>query len=385
MSSYPYGTPAPTVTGVYTNTGDYSADAMVAGIIDNYSPVNKNTLRRTIGKELSKLANFVNSTLLGRSDTPVADGYISNLHGTEATLAKEGTVDNGITTVLRLQSKDSNVSPVNGFGSAVEFIAGSLTTGRVEGLWDSQSSAHGAVKLRGSHAGTLYELFTAVASEYNNVTIKYGGDKLFKWGADSSNMEIGSGLLVDRYTGAISIKPPADYSDSPNVEMVWNVNGSGAAIELAGSLLLWDGRGQTGTMITLDAETDSISARSISTNIGDIDNLNSDIVTVADTLTITNADSYTISGATLEITPDKSRMELTTNYSGESDVLFVSPGAPPVGSLLFISRLTSSAYDNTVYVRNYWNGNIYGTIASGEYNSTLMLLKTSEEDWSRVL
>lgn len=82
MSSYPQGTPSTNISGTYTNTGDFSSDAMVAGIIDNYSPVNKNTLRRTIGKELSQIANFVNTTYLGRSTLPVKDIYCENIHNT---------------------------------------------------------------------------------------------------------------------------------------------------------------------------------------------------------------------------------------------------------------------------------------------------------------
>lgn len=61
------------------NSGDYTPDNTVLRIIDNVTPVNKNSIRNSIGQEISLIQNYVNSTYLGRSDTPVQSGYIQSL------------------------------------------------------------------------------------------------------------------------------------------------------------------------------------------------------------------------------------------------------------------------------------------------------------------
>lgn len=81
MSSYPYGTPG---TGVYesdlwNDQVDFTPDNAVSAIIDNHTPVNRASLRNSIGKEIALVQNFVNSTYLGREDTHIESGFLNHL------------------------------------------------------------------------------------------------------------------------------------------------------------------------------------------------------------------------------------------------------------------------------------------------------------------
>jgi hypothetical protein len=62
------------------NSGSYTPNAVVVGISDNYSPVNKNTMRNSVGKEISLVQNYVNSKRLGYGELPIQTGYFVNVN-----------------------------------------------------------------------------------------------------------------------------------------------------------------------------------------------------------------------------------------------------------------------------------------------------------------
>lgn len=73
--------PSPDFTsGIYTS--DISPDAAVAAIIDNYTPVNKDGMRHSVGYQLSLVQNFVNKKYLGRHNHPVTNAFITTASGT---------------------------------------------------------------------------------------------------------------------------------------------------------------------------------------------------------------------------------------------------------------------------------------------------------------
>lgn len=76
--SYPYDNPSLSMSTVW-QSGNYTPNDVVRVIRDNYTPVNKNSMRNSVGQEISLLQNYVNSKFLGREDIPINTGYISNL------------------------------------------------------------------------------------------------------------------------------------------------------------------------------------------------------------------------------------------------------------------------------------------------------------------
>ena len=67
------------VSGIYTS--DLSPEVVTAAIIDNYTPVNKDGMKYSLGHQVSLVQNFVNRRYLGRFDVPVQDGYITTVSG----------------------------------------------------------------------------------------------------------------------------------------------------------------------------------------------------------------------------------------------------------------------------------------------------------------
>jgi hypothetical protein len=61
------------------NSGSYRPNDVVRSIRDNYTPINKNSMRNSVGNEISLLQNYVNSKYLGRVDIPVASGFVNNI------------------------------------------------------------------------------------------------------------------------------------------------------------------------------------------------------------------------------------------------------------------------------------------------------------------
>lgn len=80
MSTYPNGTPSPAITGLYQSSGDFTPEDIVGGIVDNHSPINKATMRRSIGREISQIENWVNKTYLGREADPCETGWFNRSH-----------------------------------------------------------------------------------------------------------------------------------------------------------------------------------------------------------------------------------------------------------------------------------------------------------------
>lgn len=75
---YPYDTPSIDMSTCW-QSGNYKPSDVVRVIRDNYTPVNKNAMRNSVGQEISYVQNFVNSKMLGRTNLPVATGYIQEV------------------------------------------------------------------------------------------------------------------------------------------------------------------------------------------------------------------------------------------------------------------------------------------------------------------
>ena len=97
MSTYPYGTADTGVFNIFQT--NFSPDDVVRGIRDNYTPINRTSLMNSLGYQVGLLQNFVNSTYIGRSTTPISSGYITNLMGSNinlsGTLLASGTTNLG--------------------------------------------------------------------------------------------------------------------------------------------------------------------------------------------------------------------------------------------------------------------------------------------------
>lgn len=76
MSTYPNGMPV-FWTQIW-NSGSFTPDAATSKIIDNVSPINRATMRISIGEQISLIQNFVNAQNLGYSDLPITSAYITN-------------------------------------------------------------------------------------------------------------------------------------------------------------------------------------------------------------------------------------------------------------------------------------------------------------------
>jgi hypothetical protein len=77
--SYPYDAPATNMSG-YWSDGAYTPGNTVAYIKDDVTPINKNAMVNSVGKELSLIQNFVNKTYIGRENDYVGNSYLTNIH-----------------------------------------------------------------------------------------------------------------------------------------------------------------------------------------------------------------------------------------------------------------------------------------------------------------
>lgn len=90
---YPNDNPSESMTTIW-NSGSYTPDIIVRKIIDNYTPINKNSMRNSVGQEISLVQNFVNSKYIGRPEIPVISGYITNLISESGNFSwAEGKID----------------------------------------------------------------------------------------------------------------------------------------------------------------------------------------------------------------------------------------------------------------------------------------------------
>lgn len=386
MSSFPNGTPAVNLTGVYTSTGDFSSDSMIAGIIDNYSPVNKSTLRRTIGKELSQIANFVNATYLGRSDTPVATGYITNLYTQYVEVSKESVVANSITTVLKIQSQATNVTATDGFGVGVDLYLEGLPCGKIAAYWDSRSNAHAGLKFSGFHAGSK-ELFSVVNTEWSDVTFQYQGNKLFKWSSADSNLDVGTGLVIDRTTGALTFN--SSFLPESPIKLYKHHHGGGVVSLMieqdltVGSYFFIhaiDGSITTGGSIAGWALTgDSL----VSSNTL----MTSPKFGAATSLYYSGVQTYYNLTADATVVPNKSRIEISSSIPALV-TLTLDSGTLDVGTVIYISRIARTSNDlNSIQIYNASNNNTFtfnpGPSGSAGHDVTKSYIKTSQ-GWSDV-
>lgn len=78
--AYPYDSPAYAMNTIW-NSGSYTPDTIVKNIRDDYTPINKNSMRNSVGHQLSLVQNFVNTKYLGRPGLPVNSGYIEFISG----------------------------------------------------------------------------------------------------------------------------------------------------------------------------------------------------------------------------------------------------------------------------------------------------------------
>lgn len=76
---YPYDSPAE-ILSEYWSDGAYTPPQTTAYIKDNFTPINKNSLTNSIGKQLSLIQNFVNTTYIGRPTEYIGNGYIDRLN-----------------------------------------------------------------------------------------------------------------------------------------------------------------------------------------------------------------------------------------------------------------------------------------------------------------
>lgn len=84
--SYPYDNPSLTMSSTW-NSGSYTPDEVVKNIRDNYTPINKNGMRNSVGHQISLIQNYINSKYIGRSDIPIEKGFIQNLSGSDIQLS----------------------------------------------------------------------------------------------------------------------------------------------------------------------------------------------------------------------------------------------------------------------------------------------------------
>lgn len=90
---YPNDIPAINLSDIW-NSGSYTPEDMVVYIRDNYTPVNKTSMRNSLGYQISAVQNYVNSRYLGRESVPVATGYINTLHSSGIYDSKEFKITN---------------------------------------------------------------------------------------------------------------------------------------------------------------------------------------------------------------------------------------------------------------------------------------------------
>jgi len=109
--SYPYDNPALSMNTIW-NSGSYTPDVVVRNIRDNYTPINKNAIRNSIGQQISLVQNFVNSKKLGREELPIESGYITNLLATY--LISENTYCSGSARIDGNTTLNGNLLVNNG-------------------------------------------------------------------------------------------------------------------------------------------------------------------------------------------------------------------------------------------------------------------------------
>jgi len=77
--SYPNDFPAIDMATIW-QSGSYTPNNVVRNIRDNYTPINKNSMRNSVGAEISAVQNYINSKYLARYELPIQTGYIRSIY-----------------------------------------------------------------------------------------------------------------------------------------------------------------------------------------------------------------------------------------------------------------------------------------------------------------
>ena len=99
--AYPYDAPATELTG-YWSDGAYTPGDTVAYIKDDVTPINKNAMINSVGRQLSLIQNFVNLTYIGRNANYIDNSYLKTIH--TATLFSSGYVSSASPGTIDLYS-----------------------------------------------------------------------------------------------------------------------------------------------------------------------------------------------------------------------------------------------------------------------------------------
>lgn len=111
--AYPYDAPATEMSG-YWSDGAYTPSQTVVYIRNNVTPINKNAMVNSVGKQLSLIQNFVNNHYLARQNCPIGKAYINKLY-TSGTMYLE---DNNYYTTLSPDTLAMNTK-IGGIGISV--------------------------------------------------------------------------------------------------------------------------------------------------------------------------------------------------------------------------------------------------------------------------
>lgn len=76
---YPFDAPSTEISGYWTG-GAYTPFNVTSYIIDNVTPINKNSLVNSLGKQVSLIETFVNTTYLARSGNYIQNSYLRYIH-----------------------------------------------------------------------------------------------------------------------------------------------------------------------------------------------------------------------------------------------------------------------------------------------------------------
>lgn len=118
--SYPYDIPAISMDNVW-NSGSYTPEDVVVYIRDNYTPVNKTSMRNSVGYQLSLVQNFVNEHYLGRSNLPVHSGYIDYIYSSGIETDLISLISTNYQNIINSQEVNLSVSAASTKQDALGF------------------------------------------------------------------------------------------------------------------------------------------------------------------------------------------------------------------------------------------------------------------------
>ena len=234
--SYPYDSPSLSMNTTW-NSGSYTPDSVVKNIRDNYTPINKNSVRNSVGNQISLIENFVNSKYLGRSDISIESGFITNL--LSENLITDYVSINETATIKKLNITETGFLQ-NAYVYNDAYISGNLSvdlTGYIDDLLVYDTLIVGS----GATGGTGIKLY-GTSNSLNYIKARPVG------GGTPANLYISVGD-----TPAISINEDSDVKiydrlsvSSNDINYNLNVDGSG---EIKDELIIATNNGNTGIRI----------------------------------------------------------------------------------------------------------------------------------------